>query len=40
VSELPRRELCGIDLLGVQDALANERSKINAESCRLGEIKF
>jgi hypothetical protein len=39
VSELPRRDFGGINLMGAQDALANERSKINAESCRLGEIK-
>jgi hypothetical protein len=39
VSELSWRDFGGIDLLGAQDALANERSKINAESCRLGEIK-
>jgi hypothetical protein len=31
-SELPGRELGGIDLLGAQDALPNKRSKIKAES--------
>ena len=39
MSELPRRKLGGIDLPGMQDALANKRSKINSEICRLGEIK-
>jgi len=39
MGKLSGREFCGIDLLGAQDAIANERSKIDAEGRRFAEIK-